>query len=129
MSLELKHLAPYLPYELNIINGVDTFKMISLSKDNVFFNGGLLSIQEIKPILRPLSNLTKEIEVNGEKFIPIDKMEELGWYNMDCVNPQKVKCIPLEMASFLFRWHFDIFGLIDKELAININILQNEKHS
>jgi hypothetical protein len=27
-----------------------------------------------KPILRPLSDLTKEIEVNGERFVPIIKI-------------------------------------------------------
>jgi hypothetical protein len=32
----------------------------------------MAGIEKIKPILRPLSDLTKEIEVNGEKFIPIE---------------------------------------------------------
>jgi hypothetical protein len=29
----------------------------------------------------------------------------------------------LSLFNKLFEWHFDVFGLIEKDLAININIL------
>jgi hypothetical protein len=39
--------------------------------------GGITLVQYIKPILRPLSDLTKEIEINGEKFVPIESLLEI----------------------------------------------------
>jgi len=44
-------------------------------------------LEEVKPILRPLSDLTKEIEVNGEKFVPIERLLDIetkhNWSNSD----------------------------------------------
>ena len=42
------------------------------------FNIICLQCRQIKPVLHPLSDLTKEIEHKGEKFIPIIKLAELG---------------------------------------------------
>ena len=34
---------------------------------------------EVKPILHPLSDLTKEIEHGGEKFVPIVELAKIAW--------------------------------------------------
>lgn len=85
MELELKHLAPYLPYRLKAVKGVTRVDITAVSLDTnttfIFHTTYLGSrrkemsnIEKIKPILRPLSDLTKEIEVNGEKFTPLCRL-------------------------------------------------------
>ena len=122
MKLELKHLAPYLPYCLNIyINDLrdhvnnftlELYKDISLK--DVIDN-------ENKPILRPLSYLTKQIEHNGEKFLLIDFLldKDIIVYNPN-IDYRLLRFGDIEK---LLKHHFDVFGLIDKGLAIDINTL------
>lgn len=67
MKLELKHLAAYLPYELKMY-----YETLLGVKRHWILRCGTISeaiVYQNKPILRPLSDLTKEIEVNGEKFV------------------------------------------------------------
>jgi len=76
MELELKHLAAYLPYGLKIQGQThgEIQEMTGLNSGVVMINHntkGWADFYDIKPILRPLSDLTKEIEINGEKFVPI----------------------------------------------------------
>ena len=156
MKLEIKHLAPYLPYNLkgfeqnentypNVINelvGIVSNEMVRVSL-NIFPYSSNTPLIEFKPILRPLADLTKEIMVNGEDFVPIDYFEIGDDYN-DIVDYGKgnVKLIGLlkDMAEHnfihlcymnygvmikLFEWHFDVFGLIEKGLAIDINNLKH----
>ena len=87
-----------------------------------------------KPILRPLSDLTKEIKINGEKFVPITTIEleveqwcdaYQEWMDAYIDYPRQLKVMqaPYEIIEKLFEWHFDVFGLIDEGLAIDINTL------
>jgi hypothetical protein len=92
-----------------------------------------------KVLVRPLSDLDKEIEINGERFIPIEKLRSIfsdrlqfdsdGFYNHELrsvVNNGGDKPFPfnqLEAYRYLFKWHFDVDGLIEKGLAYNINLL------
>lgn len=75
MKLELKHIVGYLPYQTNFIctrnriSVLDTYIGICAGKNIVDI--GYVINNNLKPILRPLSDLTKEIEVNSEKFVPI----------------------------------------------------------
>ena len=116
MKLELKHLAGYLPYKVLVGDGRTPFELTEYNFTNVF-------PYLTKIYLRPLSDLTKEIEVNREKFVPINRMELYGYYDKSCLNPNNVKSISYNMIQFLFEWHFDVFGLIEKGLAIDINTL------
>jgi len=126
-KLELKHLAPYLPYGLKIrdIAYPSTFEMnlktISLSLENNDYN---------KPILRPLSDLKKGFYVNDEEITPCDYFEEQHDYakiqseleNMSNHN----YCdgwLPYFVQQKLIEWNFDVFGLIPKGLAVDINTL------
>jgi hypothetical protein len=78
--LTLEHLAPYLPYGIRAIVDETERNLTAVSLDSPFvfvsaWQGSrekeMVSIEDIKPILRPLSDLTKEIEHNGESFVPI----------------------------------------------------------
>jgi len=151
MKLELKHLAGYLPYGLKIhYELINDRKQLDweLTCDKVYF---CLDNQN-KPILRPLSDLTKEIEVNGKKFVPYielaKKYTEMSGYNED-IRIYRNKCYCYSKSSEiefrfngrdfvlngklvnaqhhlflkLHEWHFDIYGLIENGLAIDINKL------
>ncbi|AGO47431.1 hypothetical protein Phi19:3_gp027 [Cellulophaga phage phi19:3] len=76
-KLELKHLAPYLPFELKIKSGKNVVRELSemskaydLPRKYTHLYNVINGIGH-KPILRPLSDLTKEITINGETFIPL----------------------------------------------------------
>ena len=94
---------------------------------------------DVKLALRPLSDLTKEIDVDGEKFIPIDILwnETLEQVNSDTyddyffnedlettwINIDNVLRLEYIVVEKLIEWNFDVFGLIEKGLAIDINTL------
>ena len=141
MKLKLKHLAAYLPYGLrcNCMGlFVDDFaddkisvvvEMVGLTTEHVEIHeiGRTVTEQyylsDIYPILRPLSDLTKEIEVNGERFVPIEKIAIYGnnkGYLEEAILTGLVEVIVFNM---LISWHFDAFGLIEAGLAIDINTL------
>lgn len=152
--LTIKELAPYLPYRLkgksNQYDSIDLLLGIygtmghSLTLCHRINNHNTCdydcNVNEFKPILRPLSDLIKEIEVNGKKFVPIDKLLEIAHCNITI--PKTRMCLddilygykenirrvinedmPLFVYNKLLEWHFDVFGLIEKDLAIDINKL------
>ncbi len=94
--------------------------------------------EEFIPILHPLSDLTKEIEHNGEKFVPIVKIKELFIDGTEDVLSQSIEAIeyfiennffsrieylPFILIQKLIDWHFDIAGLIEIGEAIDVNTL------
>ena len=187
-QLTIKELAPYLPYGLKVIEESTN----NISEVDGLFNDNAMHLKRtnrvdyfhfypnIKPILRSLSDLIKEIEHNGEKFVPIEWLynnlvddsdvvdfdytfkEEIkptfqiddGWnFCMTLVNDSKCflcysydsnsKSFLLsisdediinfewctisnqyDMFQKLFEWHFDIFELLENNLAIDINTLK-----
>ena len=120
MKLELKHLVGYLPYSLNILywNGnakeyIDILQVLHLETKNV------LGSDKHKPILRPLSDLTE--------IFYWDNLQD-GDCELDKERINEIKNSPrghlkLYQSNYLFKHHFDIFGLIEKDLAVNINTL------
>ena len=74
MKLELKHVVGYLPYKLKMISYND---FVSPSIRELRVDGFQFMIDTRKPILRPLSDLIKEIEINGEKIVPIIELAKL----------------------------------------------------
>jgi hypothetical protein len=135
MKLELKHLTPYLPYDLQIEPLYQ-----SMGHMGGFHNKTLdisvlekYELEEIKPILRPLSDTSKEIEVNGEKFVPYIKLLEQNNFDVKNMNKSDLygykdffKDPDLLMYNDVLKmieWHFDIFSLIEKGLAVDINTL------
>ena len=82
--------------------------------------------KQLKPILHPLSDLTKEIEYKGEKFIPIEK---LGFENTKEIYESilytiEKECFPVSEFFKLIKMHFDVVGLIEKGEAMDINTLK-----
>jgi len=162
MKLELKYLISYLPYKLKGNYTLsDVIRLMESQRDEVrkkelaedcvkFFR------LYCKPILRPLSDLTKEIDVNGEKFIPVNELakKHIDWFHGD--SDLIVECEVLRQFNLkinwkcneelfynddlfimtvnhhlnkywvmekFFEWHFDVYGLIEKGLAIDTNTL------
>ena len=132
-TLELKHLAPYLPYGLKLIGHThgEIVEMSEVNENNVniknrgFQYGWWADIFDVSPILRPLSDLTKEFEYKGKK---IQVLNELGFANSVDVKESLLFVIgklhiPYSEFTKLCEWHFDVFGLIEKGLAIDINTI------
>ena len=145
-KLTIEQLAPYLPYGVQcsyldiLSNRRKTATLTGISKsdgiettykrkykgchgDLISFNGNNnISILKFKLHLRPLTALTKEIEVNREKFIPSNVLEYEEEYHYLLLKPLNYN-MSFQNGLKLFQWHFDVFGLIEKGLAININTL------
>ena len=69
--LTIKHLAPYLPYGLKMKYESKSHESIKdLTCSSIEYMIATEHHGKFKPILRPLTDLTKEIEHNGEKFMP-----------------------------------------------------------
>lgn len=135
MKLELKHLAPYLPYNLHgfiCTKRGDNFEVelhllsqYTLQTSPSIFGYTYCSYNDFKPILRPLSDLTKEIEYNGERFVPnlhkdfkIFVQADMDYFLSNII------FAPFIQIQHLFQWHFDVFGLIDAGLAVDMNSLE-----
>jgi hypothetical protein len=96
-----------------------------------------------KPILRPLSDLTKEITHKGETFVPIDFFEigddenqsyEYDYGNIKLIKPLETISenyllhdtifLPYGVIQKLHEWMFDTEGLIEAGLAVDVNTLE-----
>lgn len=137
MKLEIKYLASYLPYGLNIkdVKHGSVFEALHFittpHQDFSLFKGNfdqLTNDKYLKPVLFPLSSLTKEITINGETFVPIYKIYEFEQWDTDelyeIINNGTIEgiyndlnLIPYSHAEKLFEWKIDVFGLIDVGLA------------
>lgn len=154
MKLELKHLAPYLPYGLRFISSMD-IPFEEYGKNPIWTcegvtklfgdyclttpeNNDAYAMQSCKPILRPLSDLTKEIEHNGEKFVPMEKAVTMRGSSINHLSDSGkqsaanalIRDISSQKLSYgyveiLISWHFDVFGLIEQGLAVDINTVNN----
>jgi hypothetical protein len=146
MNLEFKHIQHYLLTDLKIIyfdeligcfggymEGMEfnPVRVLYNGQDNRNLNADMeseifLKLEDIKIILRPLSDLTKEIEVNGERFVPIKKCKKTTILKHVSKYPFDFKDLEFErydVMLLLFQWHFDFQGLIEKGLAVDINTL------
>lgn len=149
MKLELKHLAPYLPYGLKLnykhfpgdekarriatLTGLTKEDGIETTYDEAEYNGhsytkgdlinwgdrNNVHDLEVKPILRPLTDLTNDIVSEYFSDMLEDSLEIM--LNHFSIRPLSCK---YEEVQFLLEKHFDVFGLIDKGLAIDINTLE-----
>lgn len=154
-KLTIKELAPYLPFGLKwmpiIVNRYHLNDYWDYIREGHKTEMGLFQVEKIlecilndpndphkraihaKPILRPLSDLTKEIEVNGEKFVPNKFLCDKSKLAIGChirnwnSNVNSIESMPVYDYNKLLEWHFDVFSLIEDGLAIDINTLQNER--
>ena len=139
MELKLEHLAPYLPYGLECIwinrlafqmtDGELPVKEVveELTIKNYV---QLLEGHKAIPILHPLSDLTKEIEHKGDRFKPIESITypytekwEQSFYEAWKLDIS-TGYLSYQNWNKLVSWHFDVFGLIEQGLALDINKLK-----
>lgn len=116
-------------------NGTNIFGELSLDKNfSTDFEFKINDESCLDIILRPLSDLTNEIEHNGEKFVPVDIIFPEKEYKtpfdrkvaIEALKLQEVigfSCTYFSIVQKLKEWNFDIDGLIEKKLAIDINTL------
>lgn len=133
MKLEPKELIPYLPYELGLWDFYENRKTyftgfvgnhtepINTGTRNYMSVGR--TFKEIKPILRPLSDLTKEIEHDGNLYLGLDEFSDREWSLYNESGKEIIQVLQYDCIIELIKIHFDVFGLIEKGLAIDINTL------
>lgn len=82
-----------------------------------------------RPVLRPMSDLTKEITHRGEKFVPLDVFNDRGHFiEFDAAGLLYTVggCMDsdwLMVFDKFHEWMFDYRGLISAGLAIDVNTL------
>ena len=133
MKLETKHLAPYLPYNLKceVLNSgqeKEIGEMIAVYNDGSACFGNIVESEKgfeyIKPILQPLFNDNFDYTIFLMDNFPEEKWADAYNGIMNGVGfGVKIEQIPYELHEFLFENHIDVFGLIEKGLAIDINTL------
>ena len=132
-KLELKYLADYLPYDLKFIGYLKHGSSLPFddSEDILTLCPFVLTylhqeFEEFKPILRPLSDLTNKY---GYHFIwerETDYESLCQWVDLD-IDSRLTDKFSYEFWQILFENHFDLFGLIEKGLAVDINTIKQNK--
>lgn len=134
-KLKLKHLLPYLPYELNVQDdegNTRELKGLFITECFLDHNGfGVdkteLDFSEIKPILIPMSNLKEHLLKEFKNYhcsTSYDKdaieyfCEEIG-VDIDEVHNIKPEFLNYGAMQWLFKNHYDVFDLIESDLAIS----------
>lgn len=140
--MKIEHAAAYLPYGLKlkgdgrvtyILRGIDEKRLLLKTEEGFYmdYNSGK------KPILRPLSDLTKEITENRETFVPLHAVLAMcmkgGKHERDFLYSVStgltfIESIPMWAMQKLLSWHFDIFGLIESGEAIDVNTLEKNPY-
>lgn len=154
--MKIEHAAAYLPYGLKceILNYQNdyvgekygTMKGFYMLGDIPHYMFGDRSVAGkdsslFKPILRPLSDLTKEITENGKTFVPMFHISQEYKYALEDPAFEYQHSVYKEVKEELLSgiicqkhfnsvlsWHFDIFGLIDKNEAIDVNTLEKNPY-
>lgn len=143
-KLELKHLAPYAIHGIfvevfgnkDILTGIDFEHGIVETLNN---NNCL--VEDLKIYLRPLSDLTdnelkeffndSDIDIVRMKYAIVVNYKMMGEWFKETIPLRKVLedwTSNLVMSAWLYNKllenHYDLFGLIEKGLAIDKNTLQ-----
>ena len=97
-----------------------------------------LLLKDILPILHPLSDLTKEIEHKGEKFVPLHRLLENNNFDLSKMSEDEIMSFqkPFMMSELIIlndlplylEWHFDIADLISKGEAMDVNTLDKNPY-
>ena len=117
--IELRDIAGYLPYGLNVISLKPHSKTIGelyveyggmnsvqvRSNDFEDESGYILPLREINPILRPLSSLYKPILHNGKEEVPILELARIASPSKEWVLNKKEEYVEAEDINF-DKWYF-----------------------
>jgi hypothetical protein len=142
-QLELRHLAAYLPYGLkgiftNLPGGLP-FELQGINIDDEDgeqvikvhgvpgrWGGQVSEIRNIKPILRPLTECEQYLNIEGGIELDSSLLALNGSLNSINIYPDGSEWthsidVYNNVYQWLFEHHFDVFGLIDASLAVDIN--------
>ena len=136
-TLELKDICGYLPYGLKYQwTNMKSVRLISMTDEVDYSSQHSLSTawewmmhRQARPILRRMSELTKEITHRGEKFVPLDVFNDRGHFiEFDAAGLLYTVggCMDsdwLMVFDKFHEWMFDYRGLISAGLAIDVNTL------
>ena len=132
-QLETKHLTPYLPYNLQVEYRGEVTTLDALDVEGGAFVGknrmvSFIDLKHIKPILRPLSSML------WSEATYINNLLDVGVFlfvdDAGCAQIGVTKHVQREGdavvglsdilagSEYLFKHHFDVFGLINKGLAV-----------
>ena len=142
MKLELKHLTIAFANNWKVTYFDDERELnqvcnvVELREDECTISNGEyeydVKFDDIKLLCFPISSLTKEITINGESFVPIDFINKnirkvvdiylvVGEINIDIETDNYSQIINLidgyEIMQKLIEWKFDVFRLIELDLA------------
>lgn len=123
----MKHIAPYLPYKVQMafivreeIVKIGTLNNISVNNSDTHpIRYSIYTLNELehewmfKPILKPLSYIFKD------NFL----LEKADDFCIEMIENNKIECLPFGYVQLLLEHHIDIFGLIESGQAIDINTL------
>lgn len=139
---EYEHWEKNKPAEI-IGNRISVIKRIHFYKNNIRIYVGkrhgylkLVCFNEIKPIFRPLSDIisARIVDSYGEMVTFSDYIDgdfdlgSLRWVLPEVANGQqleRLQDLPYCVWRELFKNNFDVFGLIEKGLAVDINTIDN----
>lgn len=158
-ELTLTYIAGYLPYGLKVLpcdgdspTTVFEMKYHPIKGDQRVVCGinTELKLSEITPVLRPMSDLDKEITHKGETFIPIDCIAEMtredgkdsnwthdlinwfGEYDPTWNTCELLMALPewliIPVIDKLSEWMYDYRGLIDAGLAVSVHDLKQNPY-
>lgn len=140
----LERIAPYLPYRVKAYDENQDSKtdtIVGIFRNTLDFNMWSpenSNIDIYKIVLRPISDLNKPCLEGGK--VPIDLFDVYEENNFEFTDIQTyrlivdiakhgithdVKWLPYGVIQQLYKWHFDIHGLIEQGYAIDINTLSN----
>ena len=125
--LTIKHIAPYLPYGLKYGTIEKDWKTLEdylkirgelSTRGNVDNLNNHIDNPNTRLILRPLSDLTKEELYSNGFDCHVDYLTH------ENKGVEWTLKAPYTHVEYLFKNHFDVFGLIPQGLAIDINTLE-----
>ncbi len=121
-KLELKHLAPYLPYGLKFMNPISG----TVATMTAYDLDMIIKCNET-PILRPLSYLTKAQTEQLAELLQITRPYLKSMINKH-IRGHRFSNLSYKYTLILFENHYDVFGLIDAGQAIDVNTLNDPQH-
>lgn len=130
-KLTIEHMAPYLPYDLEVMaggrRGYFLVPQLNTSKhEREVTVSALMGISQdyYKPILRPLSQVEeyfKPLFEEGDKeivkYLDSDFLYEYN-INVSDIENYEVEYLPVGLYRLLLKHHFDVFGLTEQGLAV-----------
>ncbi|AZB01269.1 hypothetical protein EG359_17345 [Chryseobacterium joostei] len=139
---KLRIYAAYLPYGLkgNLLPQTHEVEMTGIYLDDYNMHeiyikpSGCYVMSRFKPIIYPLDFLTKEIEHEGERFVPIHKLrkyciEVMGAKDYDTdigidklIKGWEVQYWPKLFIDILLKWHFNVFNLPEDQFINKTNL-------